>query len=150
MNATSLTHFHNNYTKPIFEGIHLPFGLEPVEVQDFKHFPYKDYKTNIVLFRLSGEKQYRKQELSFVRKAMNASKNFVFLIMTPFSFEKGVDLGWVHKQLDKIHEKHQNFELLDMESWLQEKPHFTFDQAFKSVQQVISLVCAIYYGTFKG
>ena len=150
MHNTSFTHIHNNYTKSVFNGIHLPFGLRPIEVPDLKHFAYKDYKTNIVLFRLSGEKELRKQELTLVRKAMTASKNFVFLIITPFNFEKGVNLPWAYKQLDKIQEHHQNFELLDLDSWLEKQPRATFDEAFRSVQQVISLLCTIYCGAFRG
>ncbi|MBP5161002.1 MAG: hypothetical protein ILP11_03025 [Alphaproteobacteria bacterium] len=150
MKTVSFTYIHNNYTTPLLEGIRLPAGLNATQITDFNAFPYTDYQTNIVLFRLSGEKPLRRKENALIKHALTADHSFVYLIIMPFSFEKDVNRPWAYKQLSKLQDKHKNFELIDMEAYLKEMPNATFDEAFQQARQVIELICSVYANTFRG
>ena len=46
--------------------------------------------------------------------------------------------------------KNINFEPLELDNLLKEKPRMTFDEGFKEIQKVIELIASVTYGTFRG
>ena len=150
MTKYSFAYIHSNHTTPLIENIKLPLGIKPKEIKMLERYPYKRFENNIILLTLTGQEALRSNEEKMIQDMLSAPKEAVFLIITPFSFEAKVNLDWVHKQLKMLHEQKVNFEALELEALLQEKPHLTFDQAFKEIQEIIELVAFVVFNSFKG
>ena len=150
MKTNSFSYIHSNHTTPLIENIKLPLGIRPVEINGLYQFPYQKFENNIILFSLTGQDVMRKKEKKLIRDLLNAPKKTIFLILTPFNFEAKTDLNWVHEQLKMLHENKVNFEELELDALLKEKPHLTFDQAFKEIQQIIELVALVAFKAFWG
>lgn len=150
MTKYSFAYIHSNHTSPLVENIKLPFTIEPKEIKMLERYPYKRFENNIILFSLTGHELLRKKEEKLLKDILSAPKKTIFLIITPFNFEAKTDLNWVHEQLKMLQSKNVNFEALELDNLLQEKPHFTFDQAFKEIQEIIELVALVAFKAFRG
>ena len=148
MEKHSFSYIHSNHTSPVIAGLKLPFDIKPQEIQELTNYPYQHYEENIILFTLTGQTELREQEEKLVKNMLVAPPNVTFLIITPFSFEAGVNLNWVHEQLKTLQKV--NFEPLELDTLLKKEPHLTFDQAFLKIQEIIELIAATTYGTFRG
>lgn len=146
----SFAYIHSNHTSPLVENIKLPFKIEPKEIKGLANYPYQNFENSIILFSLTGHKLLRKKEEKLLKNILSAPKKTIFLIITPFNFEAKTDLNWVHEQLKMLQSKNVNFEALELDNLLQEKPHFTFDQAFKEIQEIIELVALVAFKAFRG
>ena len=150
MKKHSFAYIHSNHTTPLIENIKLPFRVKPKEIKDLNRYPFQNYEESIVLFSLTGDELLRKKEEKILRDILSAPPKTIFLIITPFNFEAKTDLNWVRKQLKMLHENKVNFEELELDVLLKEKPHLTFDQAFKEIQQIIELVALVAFKAFRG
>ena len=150
MKKYAFSYIHSNHTTPLINGLKLPQGIQPRQIKNLTNYPYHCYAENIILFSLTGQPELREQEEKLVKNVLVAPINTTFLIITPFNFEAKVNLSWVHEHLNILRDKNVNFEPLELDSLLKEKPHLTFDQAFSKIQEVIELIAATAYGTFRG
>ena len=150
MTKYSFAYIHSNHTSPLVENIKLPFKIEPKEIKGLVNYPYQNFENSIILFSLTGHELLRKKEEKLLKDILSAPKKTIFLIITPFNFEAKTDLNWVHEQLKMLQSKNVNFEALELDNLLQEKPHFTFDQAFKEIQEIIELVALVAFKAFRG
>ena len=145
MTTYSFYYFHNNYTTPLIIGLKLPFGIKAKEIDQIP----TGLEKAIVLLALTGQTDKRPVEEQLIKDILSTPKN-TYLIITPFNFEADVDLDWVYGQLKFLQSKNINFEPLELDNLLKEKPSITFDQGFKETQKIIELIAATTFGTFRG
>lgn len=145
MTTYSFYYFHNHYSTPLITGLKLPLCIKPKEIEQITTGPEKA----IVLFSLTGQTDKRPEEEQLIKDILSAPKN-TYLIITPFNFEAGVDLDWIHRQLKILQGKNINFEPLELDNLLTVKSHLTFKKGLKEIQKVIELIAAITFGTFRG
>ena len=145
MTTYSFYYIHNNYSTPLVTELKLPLNIKPKEVEQIPIGMGND----IVLLALTGQTDKRPVEEQLIKDILSAPKN-TYLIITPFNFKADVDLDWVYGQLKILQSKNINFEPLELDNLLKEKPCMTFDEGFKEIQKVIKLIAATTFGTFKG
>ena len=145
MTTYSFYYFHNHYSTPLITGLKLPFGIKAKEIEQIP----TGLEKAIVLLALTGQTDKLTVEEQHIKDILSTPKN-TYLIITPFNFESGVDLDWVHWQLKILQSKNINFEPLELDSLLKNKPHLTFDEAFQEIQKVIELIASTTFGTFRG
>ena len=138
MNKYVFFYINSNHTSVIIDELRSISCLEIIKLENLEQARKKKDVHKFILFQITGQIRLRKDEKEIIENILHYPwPNVNFLIVTPFSFEAGVDLKWVQQQIQKFNEKKIAFDIFELDRYFIHKRYLTFDQVFNDVKRKI-------------
>lgn len=136
MSKCKFFYINSNHTSVLVRDIEAKHHIKAMKIESLEEI--RTYSSKFILFNITGQMNLRKREEKLINDILKyPSKNDKLFITTPFSFESGVDLRWVRKQIQMLNNKDIDFKMFELDEYFKNKQNLTFDQVFNKIEKEI-------------